>query len=711
MSHTKLPPLPLSLSNSARNSSPRHYDGLNGPSYSLTSVGGAQKYALPPSAVLQPHIDTRAGTIDTWPAHALGPSPPDRNPGVVKQSNEFMPKGVHKPKFLEQLEAFLQKELRSLDCTEMVPSEKRLQAFREVFEYLIEDFKTYKPLLSAVKHEYEMMLVDQRETIRELEPLKSMLVTVSEQCEKKLLAMKQEEKSDMITMKGENRKLQQIIEKLREEKVSLQVQVEKLQEELGAEYLRYRNECDARKMLIADINELKYQQEDSKKSSMEDDREGKEDVTFLKLALKKAREDLEMKNQKLAKMEADYGDVVPRRDFEKLEALHSKIEADKEKLAEDNKKLMQEHNALLDVYKKVVEQRDQLSLECDQMRRSATPRPSWEKCGQYIEGGTERWNEISQNKTSDELVNVLLAEMTGQDIAQIQSGTSTAAEYFEGQGTGPEVPRFLRYEGKVRNRRLGKRDTSLLIKDIWQEKAAHDAEKPPDREDLGDFLYVYLQRRFGVENMIIEWGYNLYDACNRYNHDPRIGLFYGILQKEIDEAVYHDQLVMLEKLYNSLTKADLASGNQGSLSRSDMEQCLRAFFPLKDDDSIEALLKAAEQESPGETIQYKNLFTEDEEGRAGPFVDKTREQDKLEQALYVKEITTALGSGSEVTLDEVRNAIQSIDPEITQDILDKYIKRGFNSAVDKIEPSTKIETTLLTKRLQTGSIKRIGKKP
>ena len=41
-----------------------------------------------------------------------------------------------------------------------------------MFEYLIEDFKTYKPLLSAIKHEYEMMLIHQRETIRELEPLK-----------------------------------------------------------------------------------------------------------------------------------------------------------------------------------------------------------------------------------------------------------------------------------------------------------------------------------------------------------------------------------------------------------------------------------------------------------------------------------------------------------------------------------------------------------
>lgn len=47
-----------------------------------------------------------------------------------------------------------------------------LQAHREVFEYLIEDFKTYKPLLSAVKNEYEMMLAYQRQVIRELEPLK-----------------------------------------------------------------------------------------------------------------------------------------------------------------------------------------------------------------------------------------------------------------------------------------------------------------------------------------------------------------------------------------------------------------------------------------------------------------------------------------------------------------------------------------------------------
>ena len=45
---------------------------------------------------------------------------------------------------------YVRKEIVQLGCTDPKPSELRLQAYREVFEYLIEDFKTYKPLLSQV---------------------------------------------------------------------------------------------------------------------------------------------------------------------------------------------------------------------------------------------------------------------------------------------------------------------------------------------------------------------------------------------------------------------------------------------------------------------------------------------------------------------------------------------------------------------------------
>jgi len=68
------------------------------------------------------------------------------------------------------------------------------------------------------------------------------------------------------------------------------------------------------------------------------------------------------------------------------------------------------------------------------------------------------------------------------------------------QGTGPEVPKFLRYEGQVRNRRLGKRDTSLLIKDIWQEKAAHDAEVLYIRSCIFCPLFLRIKGKREVES-------------------------------------------------------------------------------------------------------------------------------------------------------------------------------------------------------------------
>ena len=37
------------------------------------------------------------------------------------------------------------------------------------------------------------------------------------------------------------------------------------------------------------------------------------------------------------------------------------------------------------------------------------------------------------------------------------------------------------------------------------------------------------------------------------------------------------------------------------------------------------------------------LLYKDEEGRSGPFVDKIREQEKLEKTMYIKDIKNALG--------------------------------------------------------------------
>lgn len=61
----------------------------------------------------------------------------------------------------------------------------------------------------------------------------------------------------MTDLKNENKGLKERIQAMNNERGDLQMQVYKLQEDLAAEYRKYRDECDARKMLIEDINEMR----------------------------------------------------------------------------------------------------------------------------------------------------------------------------------------------------------------------------------------------------------------------------------------------------------------------------------------------------------------------------------------------------------------------------------------------------------------------
>lgn len=92
---------------------------------------------------MQPHKDTDSGDLDTWPAHASAAHGStgtavhvtkdkhlvviNTKPGTAK--SQLAPK----PKYLEQLERYLEKELASLGATEVKASEPRLQVLCVVF--------------------------------------------------------------------------------------------------------------------------------------------------------------------------------------------------------------------------------------------------------------------------------------------------------------------------------------------------------------------------------------------------------------------------------------------------------------------------------------------------------------------------------------------------------------------------------------------------
>ncbi|CAG5134361.1 unnamed protein product [Candidula unifasciata] len=718
MALAKLPP--LSGGKVAPVSSPavQRLERLNGPSYKLNE----RLYPLPPPSVLKPYVDTKSGELDMWPAYASSRAlsctiSMHSKPRSLVMSDDDIRRSqlIPKPRFLEQLENFLKKELKALGVADVQPNELRLQAYREVFEYLIDDFKTYKPLLAAIKNEYEMMLAHQRQQIRQLEPLKQMVVTVSEQCEQKILAVRNEELQEMAELKKENRNLYAQISSLRNQHEDLREQVERLKIKLQEEYHKYRDECDARKLLVADINDLRYQQEDylASRAEAEQNQETEEDPLVLKLALIKTREAETAATQRLNEMIANYGDVVPRRDYEMLETKLKELEQKLEESHNDFRKLQAEHNAVLDIQKQIVQKRDEFYIELETLKRSSTPRPAWDKCADFVQGGIVRWKELSEGKRSNELVDVLLSE--------IQSGgfvDTVGADYFDPQGTGPEVAEYLRCDQPVRNRRLSKRDTVLLIRDIWRTKSAKDAERTDgSRQNMGEFLAEYLKSRFPLEQIVLEWGYNLHDACQRYANDEIIGLFWSVLNGEADEEIFHSQLMTIHRLLTSMTKLDAQKGNEGILSFEDFRKCLVEFFHLSDQENeattVTIMMKAVQDEleiTDEQPVDYKVLFTEDDEGKTGPFLDEVKKFLKTQKETYINDIKENFSDSSPVSVDDLMRAISMADPEISNEKMHEYLTWAFNTTIEGLQDANPAEQSFILKRLANGNFSRIGRK-
>ncbi|XP_042267468.1 translin-associated factor X-interacting protein 1 isoform X2 [Thunnus maccoyii] len=255
-----------------------------------------------------------------------------------------------KPQFLMHLESYVNKELHTINSHEPKYQELRLQVYRDVFACFIKEFRTYQPLLSAIRKEYENTLVYQQDHIRELEPLRSHLRLVTEECDRKIQARWLEEQAEIGALKREKQQLQEEIEAMREKEKATQAVVDHLQSELSNQYLQYREERDARKMLIWQLNNLTRCSVKEEHSA--DERTENKDPVELQLALKVCRKDLTKAQEELTRMKAEYWDVVPRRNWDSLEQTHKQTLLQLETLQGDFDQLKSEYDTLLELYKR-----------------------------------------------------------------------------------------------------------------------------------------------------------------------------------------------------------------------------------------------------------------------------------------------------------------------------------------------------------------------
>mmetsp|Transcript_16823 Transcript_16823/g.55026 ORF Transcript_16823/g.55026 Transcript_16823/m.55026 type:complete len:527 (+) Transcript_16823:123-1703(+) len=315
--------------------------------------------------------------------------------------------------------------------------------------------------------------------------------------------------------------------------------------------------------------------------------------------------------------------------------------------------------------------------------------------------------------------------------ADAAAATAESAISIPGIGLTEQVPRYLRWGGAVRMRTFSKRATEQMVRDIWDAKTKHDAQR---RQGLAlhSFLYEYLKKEAkGSHASVVETGYNLQAALGRYAYDADVELFLKVLNGDISEEVRGDRERMLEgllemfKAVDSSCKsdgglADKASGKtqQGSISRSDLHAALEAFFPAKSEAAMNSTRRALADDQPGEPIDYEALFADDEDFNQGQFIETILDQHLAEIQEYVQGLEDALmrvadkkGTDGHVLLADCREAIQEYDPTKPEAEVDAYLARGarLGALADvpaQIALGKKVHIKELLSRMKTGLLKR-----
>jgi len=601
---------------------------------------------------------------------------------------------VKTPQSLKEIEKFIAESTIDYEDATNV-HELRLQAYRTAFDAIMEELKTYRPVLAKIKMAYDASLNDAKETKRELDDTRQALLVISEKCEAKLAEHKQSQVQSLVEAKQEAEQLKNTIKQYQQDKEWYQAQVDKLKLELSETYKQYRDERDARKILVA---ELRSQQasdtnEVDAKEKQKDAEQNKEglDPTKLALALEVARSDLKRITDELFNVKADYGDVVPRRDFETNQLKLERVEAEMGKMTNDFDKLQSDHQALLSTQKDVQKERDEYFKQADLLRKDATPRPNWKELAQAWPEGSDDWQTRTKDLTSAENVQFLAKQFQKND----------AVHTIPVRGSSEEVPLHLRFEGPdpenvennhVHNRNLDRVQLSMWIDAIWSAKVAIKGQE----DNLSTVFLGVLNDQFkGCEAVVAEYAYSIDYGLERFSDEPHIRLFADILYGRLHESIKyrHDFVIATARTAISAEAAEMKRHGT-HLDSNIVFDTMRKCFPLKADedlDQIRAILEQFEEEDHSKDIlsqtvgeettdlgKYQYLFSQDEFGKRSKFLKMIVAQEEHAKENFISELEMMFEGFTETTFGDVVEAIRKLDPEKTPDDLKATIAAAFH---------------------------------
>ncbi|QDZ20499.1 hypothetical protein HOP50_04g30170 [Chloropicon primus] len=302
---------------------------------------------------------------------------------------------------------------------------------------------------------------------------------------------------------------------------------------------------------------------------------------------------------------------------------------------------------------------------------------------------TEQRKEMARKKREQQQrkmkpIDLFLADLESSDLSKYKS--------FIGLGNGSDVPSFLRFHGKVPVKKMSKRETEKMTKEIWKAKLEWEA-KTGDQFYLIDFVYIYLKDAVGIQSSIAMEGYNFVFSLKKHSYDVDCELFLKILTGEVMEEVYLEQLELQTGIEKLMVTLDRVSNKKetGFVDKTELKSALLSYFCVgqpngKQTTRFEELLEKLNTEQPLAKVDYKKLLKEDEDFNQGPFMECAREQMLVERIEYFKELENLIyeetGFDEKCDEEQVRSALQNLNPDLSKLELRKKLQSCFPKGVE-----------------------------
>ncbi|TPX62288.1 hypothetical protein PhCBS80983_g00512 [Powellomyces hirtus] len=620
-----------------------------------------------------------------------------------------------RPRFLLDILHYLKAEIKRLGADGAQPGDaRRLQVYREVFDRFIGEFKTYEPLLSDVKREYELALESLQTQLNALYPSVSQLAVQKHAAAQTLDAVKENAKRAIEAQMQANHDLQRKCTLIDAELESLRHQHSKVTVELQ------RRDARSEEYVSSKVAEIRSEMHTLERNYQEELRVKDVTIAELQRGLRKVHEEKAAKTAAMEALERTFSGAVTQAE---LQAVINDLSAEKKENFELRLQVELEAAA-----KRRVE--EELKVTQHALKREQDDKyPDWEYVESRCPTGIHQWEVMCKDKDYNDSIVLLIREVIrahaakgssrGADTSQM-GYTDTEPRFFVGLGMSATVPKHLRYKGKIRNRQISRKNLCLLIRDIWTAKAVHDstegakAKRGFQRSTLADFLYAYLKKRFGTQEIIAEFGYNIHEACKKHQFQSvECLLFFNILTDSLDEQVYHHQSHMIERLKNVLYRldVDLHEGKaRGIVPKKDVMVALKHYWPMKSETQIQQLSHALDADQPGGNLTYRWLFQNEADCM---FLDIVREQEMEMREKYLTGLTDLfctslrLESQKERTRDSIQTfrlttldytrGITRFDPTKPKPDVDKLLSRGFGLPFAQLKSRTAVEVSTFLK--------------